>query len=66
LKIDAEGNQLGKQILGGSAHDEITALKKNDNGSYSAAGASQSIDGDISGHHGSILTDFWLIQFLDQ
>ena len=66
VKIDAQGNQLGKQIIGGSAHDEITALKKNANGSYSAAGASQSIDGDISGHHGSILTDFWLIQFLDQ
>jgi len=66
VKIDADANIMGKQIVGGSAHDEIAALTKNADGSFAFAGASQSVDGDISGHHGTILTDLWLLKFTDQ
>lgn len=66
VKIDSDGNMMGKQIVGGSAHDEIAALTINTDGSYAFAGSSQSVDGDVSGHHGSILTDFWVLKFTDK
>ena len=44
----------------------IAALTINADGSFALAGASQSVDGDISGHHGTILTDLWLLKFTDQ
>lgn len=66
VKVDEDGNDMGKQIVGGSAHDEISAITVTPAGNYAFAGASQSVDGDINGHHGSVLTDFWLLKFNDQ
>lgn len=53
LKFDAAGNVKWKAKIGGSSHDEISALDADDAGSIYAAAHGQSTDGDFKGSHGA-------------
>jgi hypothetical protein len=66
LKIDENGKDLGKQIIGGSDNDQIEAMAMGTDGSYVVAGFSNSQDGDVTGYQGHIVSDAWILKFKDQ
>ena len=65
VKIDDDGNQLGKQNLGGSLNDNIYGITQGANNSYYLLGSSNSSDAGIAGVSGTALKA-WLVKFLDQ
>jgi hypothetical protein len=66
LKIDEDGNDLGKHAVGGSGNDELWAIIKNTNGSYAIVGSTNSSDGDVVGYQGYIAHDLWILKFQDK
>jgi hypothetical protein len=66
LKIDDAGNDIGKQIVGGTNIDQIGAMAAGADGSYALAGLSNSVNGDVSGYQGNVVSDAWILKFQDQ
>jgi len=66
FKIDSLGNNQWSLCLGGSYVDELHSIKQTRDGGYIAAGFTESDDGDITGHHGSVDDpsgrDFWVVK----
>lgn len=60
VKLDALGALLWQKTLGGSRQDTATDVKQTSDGGYAIVGYTNSIDGDVTGNHGS--NDFWLIK----
>lgn len=60
VKLDALGNLEWQKTLGGSDWDDAFSLQKTDDGGYIFAGASQSNNGDVSGHHQ--FYDYWVVK----
>ncbi len=58
IKIDFEGNLIWEKTLGGSAGEGANAACMDNDGSFTLAGLSSSIDGDVTGHKGD--GDFWI------
>ena len=52
-KLDASGNLQWQKCLGGNDVDEAYSIAKTSDGGYVVAGYSCSIDGDVTGNHGS-------------
>ncbi len=61
VKVDANGNKQWTKTLGGSGNDIANSIVQANDASYVIAGSSNSIDGDITGNHGS--QDFWVVKF---
>ncbi len=75
LKIDHEGNIIWQDCFGGSFTEGIINVNRLDNDRYIVIGTSNSIDGDIFGHHSTLGgwdPDIWYFilskdgEFLDQ
>jgi hypothetical protein len=63
VKLDSAGNLLWEKSLGGSRDDFATSIRQTKDGGYIVAGGTLSEDGDITHHHGTILTaDYWVVK----
>ena len=60
VKLDSSGNLAWQKCLGGSGWDEANAIQQTTDGGYVVAGFSSSIDGDVTGNHGS--ADYWVVK----
>jgi hypothetical protein len=60
VKLDASGNIEWEKSLGGSGGDIAWAIQITSDGGYIVAGRSDSLDGDVTGNHGS--NDFWIVK----
>lgn len=59
-KLKADGSVDWEHSYGGDTLDEVSEIKKSKDGGYIAAGHTFSVDGDMSGNHGS--TDYWIVK----
>ncbi len=60
VKVDNAGNIQWQRALGGANNDYAGDLLITSDGGYIVAGATESNDGDITGHHGQ--KDMWIIK----
>ncbi|HLG35507.1 MAG TPA: T9SS type A sorting domain-containing protein [Bacteroidia bacterium] len=60
VKLYSTGILQWQKSLGGTGYDEARSVQQTADGGYIVAGSSQSIDGDVTGNHGSI--DYWLVK----
>ena len=60
LKLDSSGSILWQKCLGGSNWDEAWDIKVTLDGGFVLIGRSGSVDGDVSGNHGSL--DYWVVK----
>jgi hypothetical protein len=60
IKINNSGHLIWQKTLGGSAYDQATSVTSSSDGGYVISGLVDSIDGDVSGNHGS--TDCWVVK----
>jgi hypothetical protein len=59
-KLDMNGNLIWQKSLGGSSLDWAWPIQQTNDNGFIVAGNSQSLDGDVSGNHGS--SDFWIVK----
>ena len=64
VKVDDSGNIQWQKSLGGTFWDVANSIKQTTDGGYIVAGYSYSIDGDVSGHHGTAAAnpDYWVVK----
>jgi len=62
-KLDSNGNTLWQRYFGGSGEDHPYSTQQTSDGGYIVAGATGSLDGHITGNHGSF--DFWIVKLDD-
>jgi hypothetical protein len=63
IKIDTDGQLLWQRSLGGSDNDVANAVAATRDGGCIVAGASNSSDGDVTGHHGTNdYADYWIVK----
>ncbi|MDD1729368.1 MAG: hypothetical protein LUQ50_09895, partial [Methanospirillum sp.] len=60
VKLDASGNITWQKCFGGSEYELIYSVIQMSDGGYLIGGATDSDDGDVSGHHGS--RDIWVVK----
>ena len=60
LKLDAQGNLIWQNALGGSLDDSANSIKETSDGGFIVVGWSFSDDGDVSGNHGG--RDAWVFK----
>jgi len=60
VKTDAAGTLQWQKSYGGSGDDKAYSVRQTSDGGYIVAGSASSIDGDVTGNHGSL--DFWVIK----
>ncbi|UUX92556.1 lectin like domain-containing protein [Methanoplanus endosymbiosus] len=59
-KLDADGNTLWQKFLGGSLSDIGNSIVQTSDGGYILTGETYSLNGDVSGNHGS--SDVWVVK----
>lgn len=62
LKLDSAGNIQWKKAYGGSSDEYAYAIRQTSDGGYVVAGYAASDDGDVSGVHGPVNTDYWVMK----
>lgn len=62
VRIDNQGNVLWERCYGGSGSETIYAIRRTTDGGYIFTGSATSNDGDVVGHHGPTLSDFWVVK----
>lgn len=63
VKIDSVGTLEWQKSYGGSENDEAYSVQQTTDGGYIVAGMSNSIDGDINDHNGSVtVSDYWVLR----
>ncbi len=62
VKLDYSGNILWQKCLGGTAWDEAYSVKQTFDGGFIVGGFTYSNDIDVSGNHGFIRSDYWVIK----
>jgi hypothetical protein len=60
VKLDTQGIIQWENCYGGSSSDYPHGLEQTTDGGYIIAGASKSIDGDVTGNHGD--SDYWVVK----
>ena len=60
VKINALGVIQWQKCYGGASGDEFVCGTQTNNGSYAVSGRTSSVDGDVSGNHGS--GDIWVVK----
>jgi hypothetical protein len=63
VKLDNAGNIQWQKALGGSGIDHARSIIQTTDGGYMVAGSSWSIQGDVTGNHGS--DDYWIVKLSD-
>ena len=61
-KLDASGNDVWQVELGGSYPDNAESIASCSDGGCVVAGYSLSMNGDVSGHHGELNNDYWVVR----
>jgi hypothetical protein len=63
VKLTGVGAIQWEKSLGGSNDDEASYIRQTNDGGYIVTGYSRSIDGDVTGHHGSVgVDDYWVVK----
>jgi hypothetical protein len=63
VKLDSNGNIQWQKSYGGSKDDFASSIQLTNDGGYIVVGYSNSNDGDVSGHHGSLDScDYWILK----
>ena len=63
VKLDASRNIQWQKCYGGSGDETLASIKLTPDGGYILAGTSNSVDGDVTGHHGTtIFPDVWVVK----
>ncbi|HRO41451.1 MAG TPA: T9SS type A sorting domain-containing protein [Flavipsychrobacter sp.] len=63
VRLNNVGNLQWQKTYGGSSGDAAYSIQQTNDGGFSLLGASTSIDGDVSGHHGAYgVADYWLVR----
>jgi len=66
VKLDDTGAIQWEKSYGGTAEDDGKYIRQTFDGGYIVAGASKSINGQVTGHHGDTTTfDFWIVKLDD-
>ena len=60
VKLKAAGDIQWQKTLGGASYEYANAIQQTADGGYILAGNSNSINGDVTGHHGS--GDYWVVK----
>ncbi|MGB9940735.1 PKD domain-containing protein [Methanosarcina sp.] len=60
VKLDKSGDVVWEKCLGGSSSDYGSSIEQTSDGGYIVAGFSNSIDGNVTGNHGS--QDSWVVK----
>ena len=60
VKLAANGNLLWQKSFGGSNWDDALSVEQTTEGGYIVSGRSMSMDGEVTGNHGS--WDYWIIK----
>lgn len=55
-------NIVWQKCLGGTREDIATDIKPTSDNGYIVVGYSNSNDGDVTGHHGDLLSDYWIVK----
>jgi hypothetical protein len=63
VRLDPEGDIVWQRTFGGTDTDEAHSLRRTQDGGIIFAGASRSVDGDLTGNHGGL--DFWVVKLAD-
>jgi hypothetical protein len=62
VKTDATGTIQWQKSLGGTSNDFASDIQQTTDGGYIVNGYSTSIDGDVTGHHGTTKNDYWVVK----
>jgi len=63
VKVDSIGTMQWQKSLGGAKDEIIKNIKQTNNADFIVGGMSLSIDGDITGHHGTTgYGDYWVVK----
>ncbi|GHV40442.1 hypothetical protein FACS1894187_21380 [Synergistales bacterium] len=62
VKLNANGSIAWEKSLGGTGYDFAYSIQQTSDGGYIVAGWSDSNDGDVSGHHGGVGYDYWIVK----
>lgn len=63
LKLDGMGAIQWQRSFGGTSSEAPRAIRQTTDGGYIVAGYSSSLDGDVTGHHGTTSkNDFWIVK----
>ncbi len=63
VKLDASGNIVWQKTLGGSGTDDAKYIQQTSDGGYIVAGVSTSLNGDVTGNHGTgVDMDYWVVR----
>ncbi|MCS3870800.1 hypothetical protein J3D55_003716 [Chryseobacterium ginsenosidimutans] len=62
VKLDSSGNIQWQKSLGGSDYDYAYSIQQTSDGGYIVAGQTYSNNGDVTGYHGSVYADFWVVK----
>jgi hypothetical protein len=62
IKVDNSGNLIWQKSFGGTGSDVANSICKLANNEFAITGYSSSLNGNISGHHGNLLNDYWVIK----
>ncbi|MCX6273590.1 MAG: T9SS type A sorting domain-containing protein, partial [Bacteroidetes bacterium] len=62
VKTDSLGDLQWQRCLGGTNRDNANSIQQTDDGGYIVAGGTGSIDGDVTGLHGGLYSDFWIVK----
>ncbi len=62
VKLHKSGVIQWQKSLGGSSNDYARSIQQTADGGYIVAGYSFSNNGDVSGHHGGVFYDYWIVK----
>ncbi len=62
VKLDNSGAIQWQKTLGGSGYDAATSIQQTADGGYIVGGMSNSLNGDVIGHHGQFFHDYWIVK----
>ena len=63
IKLDEKGNKLWQRSFGGSLDDGVARIIPTSDNGFLFAARSNSNDGDVTGHHGSVSnSDIWIVR----
>ena len=62
IKLSTMGNIQFQKTLGGTNFDNAFSIQQTIDGGYIVAGLTSSTDGDVTGIHGNINSDYWVVK----
>ncbi|MBN2348921.1 MAG: T9SS type A sorting domain-containing protein [Bacteroidales bacterium] len=66
VKLDSKGEKVWTQCFGGTNQESASYVRETNDGGYIIAGSTNSVDGDVTGHHfdgGD--SDFWIVKLAE-